>query len=449
MRVREFEYWQWSPIDDASLMILGKKYNGKPLLPRLERLHLDFELGDSHDSDALLLKLLVSPSLRRLTFSIGDWLYRSHEAGQYQEAVQNIVSRAPELRHLSVRTGISSSTLLYPIKSLQFIQKLSFPDDMVLDGVLLTHCASLSPLRDLSCRIDTRQFKYPDIKGAFPDLSRISLHGCVQDIVWFFQEISVDSLRDISLFFYGQADVGELVRSVQEVLRLFPSSLRRFSLEMAVSFRTPLPLVLAMEPLLKLRSLEAFKVHARRPGLIAIAPDGLLRMATAWPDICTLHISDYNPYYSVSLLPADVLESVALRCPCLESLKLPILDFTRLPPQAQEPLLGHGLVDLEIHLPRRREPHDSEMESTSGDDVDLLNAALFIDRLFPRLALQASDPREISLTDNGVDARRKNKFTKLLIALRAGRENAAASDRLRVAAGEEPYGGPKLDPVLL
>ena len=78
-----------------------------------------------------------------------------------------------------------------------------------------------------------------------------------------------------------------------------------------------------------------------------------------------------------------------------------------------------------------------------------LIAALFIDRLFPRLALQASDPREISLTDIGVDARRKNKFTKLLIALRAGRENAAASHWLRVAAGEEPYGGPKLDPVLL
>ena len=121
---------------------------------------------------------------------------------------------------------------------------------MIMDGVLLAHCASLPPLRDLSCRIDTRQINYPDIKGAFQGLSRISLHGSVQDIVWFFTAISVGSLRDISLFFHGQADVDELVRSVQEVLRLFPPSLRRFSLEMATTFRTPLPLILAIEPLL-------------------------------------------------------------------------------------------------------------------------------------------------------------------------------------------------------
>ncbi|RPD57351.1 hypothetical protein L226DRAFT_160601 [Lentinus tigrinus ALCF2SS1-7] len=436
VRVRVLEYGSWRPVDDASLEILSKKCNGEPLLPRLDNLQLSFDFGLPRISNlGLLIQLLVPTSLRYLKLSGNGYGTTQDHQRQYQELFQDIVSRAPHLRHLSFRGDVDQCSYLYPIKALRDVQKLSFDCNYLIDTTILAYCASLPSLRELSCRINTRATKYPDIRGAFELLSRISICGSAEDVVWFFKEISVTNLYDITLFLDRATDMDELLRLLSEVLTLFTPTLRKLYVEIDIESSELLPLVVAIEPLLNLRSLESFTMESTSP--IAISPDDLMRMASAWPDIIALHIYDRSSSSTASVLPAQVLEHIALRFPRLESLKLPRLDLTQLPPQAQEPVLDHGLVDLQFLPSRPRRDGEEHSQDSLGHDI-WLNAAVFVDRLFPRL----------DLNGNAIIAERKGgrKFANFLSALRCGRERAEALDKLRVDVGEEPY---FLDSIIL
>ncbi|TFK80810.1 hypothetical protein K466DRAFT_656436 [Polyporus arcularius HHB13444] len=444
IRVRQLKFCDWARVDHSTWMILSKRCNGAPLFPLLKRL-LDFNVRSS-DCEGAIVRLLFPPSLRSVTLFFDSWFEDEEDPRPFRDILQHIVARVPDVQHLALGRGIGRCASLHPITGLQSTTSLSFAPDISLDDVILAHCASLPTLRDLSCRVHARHAtKLPSMRGAFQLLTRISLHGSAEDIVWFFKETSVASLRDISLVFDRTVDTDELLQSILEVLKVAPRSLRKFSMKMIIARNSPEPISLieAIEPLLGLRHLQELTATSNHP--FSLSAEDLIRMVTAWPDIRVLDIHDDRTRSALSVLPAHVLEQVAHRCPCLETLKLPRVDFTGLPPQAHEPVLDHDLVDLGFYPVTSSYHNDSDDEQEDSDSpgvVDWLNAALFIDRLFPRLDSDAEGEKLIMSDKSGT------KLANLLSALRIGRRHAEAFDRMRVDSGGEPSCDSARPPIL-
>ncbi|KAI0710307.1 hypothetical protein C8T65DRAFT_829666 [Cerioporus squamosus] len=436
VRVRELNYWEWNRVDSKTWTILSRRCNGESLFPRLERL-VNFDVRNPECDAPLISHLLFPLSLRYLTLSCDPWLERERGV-QNRDMLEDIVARVPNLQHLSLSRDMDKCPSLHPIKELQELKSLSFPPNIAVDDDdLLTHCASLPSLRDFSFRIDTQHgTKLPSIKHGFHLLTRISLQGSAADIVWFFKETSVTSLRDVSLTFDRATNTYTLLRSLQAILPIVSPSLRYFSLDTTVDVSEPLSLLKAVEPLLDLRSLQKFSATSTQA--LSLSADDLVRMATAWPDIRVLHISDHRLKSSTSVLPARIMEHVALRCPRLESLKLPKVDFADLPPQAHEPVLDHGLVDLDFYPGASVEDSDDEQPEEDSRSADAsaawLNAAVFIDRLFPGLELEEDGAASMMC----VRKKGGKKLVAYLSALRTGRRHAEAFDRLRVDGIVEP-----------
>ncbi|RPD57350.1 hypothetical protein L227DRAFT_655508 [Lentinus tigrinus ALCF2SS1-6] len=455
VRVRELKYWPSTRIDSASWRILSEKCSGGPLLPRLERL-LCFDIAPH--SDAVLSHLFFPLSLRYLSVTFDAWYQRYQRKEHIEIMLRNIVSHASHLHYLSISSFqqmlCNQVKSLHPIQELHGIQSLSFASSYELDDVLLVHCKSSSTLRHLSCKIDTRgATKRPDIRGGFGSLESVSLFGSTEDIVWFFEAVCVDSLRDVAVTFDTKTDLDDLLHSTTKVLKIVSSSLRSFSLEINIDSSEALPLLKSIEPILDLPTIEKFTVQSRQP--IVVSADDIMCIANAWRDLRTLHIYHFS-LESTPRLPGRILEDIALRCPRLESLKLPVLDFTDLPPQTREPVLDHDLVDLHF-FPRSIDDPEDELSDVWPRNLDVierdlhnihtpsvwLNAALFVDRLFPRVDLDENPMRRMRVNWYG-----GLMLSLYLSAIRARRE-AGTFDKLFVGAGQREDGGVSLASMTL
>ncbi|TFK80811.1 hypothetical protein K466DRAFT_605025 [Polyporus arcularius HHB13444] len=442
IRVRELEYCIWTRVDSASSSILSDMCNGGPLLPRLERL-LEFDI--SAGCDAVIVELLFPVSLRSITLSCDAW-YEGAPALKDQDTLQSIIARVPNLRNLSLDRNVARCTSLDSIKKLQDLQSLSLDVAVAVDDVILVHCGFLPSLRDFSCRIDTRHAtKRPNIRGAFHSLSRISLQGSARDIVWFFEETSAHNLREVSLVFDWASTADELLQSVPEALNAVPPLTRSVSVRVTIELSQPLSLIDALEPLRDLQALEEVIVTCRQP--VSLPADDLVHMATAWSHLRVLHVSGHGFDPLTTTLHARILELVALRCPRLESLWLPRLEFCGLPLQEHEPVLDHGLADLDFY-PIASVEMDADAEQDDPDALDGVavwqNAALLIDRLFPALDLDATDgPRLIRIAKKG-----GREITRFLSALHIGRRHARCIDNVRVDGVGEHSCGFSLTPIL-
>ncbi|PIL32755.1 hypothetical protein GSI_04870 [Ganoderma sinense ZZ0214-1] len=112
---------------------------------------------------------------------------------------------------------------------------------------------------------------------------------------------------------------------------------------------------------------------------------GLLQMIDAWPRLTALHIAPPRERYEsrVKLSPA-VLVAIAQRCPRLAELTLPEIPLDAVPPEKNLPVVGQrALRRLRVTF------HDR------GREHALYTAALFLDRLFPCLALNPRFEQEV------------------------------------------------------
>ena len=114
----------------------------------------------------------------------------------------------------------------------------------------------------------------------------------------------------------------------------------------------------------------------------------MLQMINAWPRLTVLHIAPPRERYEgryVKLTPA-ILVALAQRCPRLAELTLPEVPLHDVPAEKDMPLVGQrALRRLRVSF---RDP-DRRGESA------LYKAALFIDRLFPCLALNPAFAEEV------------------------------------------------------
>ncbi len=356
---------------------IGRQAQGRPLLPNLRE--LDWRWTSTHCCGLLYI---ISPSLTQLTVMVdpSDGSRWEQEAA-LKTLLAGVFTIAPGITRLGVEAR-SSRTLIPAtiIARLRNVRRLAIGTQMVVDTDALRPLATLEGLKHLVLDLQTAvvQDVIPSFVG-FNDLESLTLVQHPRDDL-FFRVLASPRLVKLDIGVFVIRSTSSVSRTCEVWAHAFPS-LRTISCTfccMNIPTHSE-PLARQINPLFALPTISSLCLHLGN-GQCTISNADIHDIAMAWPGLVTLELSNASSRAADSEGLGVVSESLldlALRCPNLKKLHLPLLEISwrDLANSEGYPLLDHGLQDLK--LPNCK---------VEFDQYSL--GALLLDRLFPHLKLQ-------------------------------------------------------------
>ncbi|RDX48890.1 hypothetical protein OH76DRAFT_638202 [Lentinus brumalis] len=363
-----------SPMRDilaATWVHIGRQAQGRPLLPNLRELY--WRWSSTHCCGLLYI---VSPSLTHLTIMVdpNDGSRWEREAA-FKTLLAGVFTTAPGITRIEVEAR-SSPTIIPAtiIARLRSVRRLAIGGQLVTDTDALRPLATLEGLRHLV--LGLVQDVVPSFIG-FNDLESLTLVQYPRDDL-FFRVLASQRLVNLKIGFFVIRSTSSVSRTCEVWAHAFPS-LRTISCTFGC-LNIPThsePLASHIQPLFALPTISSLCLRLGN-GQCTISNADIHDIAMAWPGLVTLELSNASSRAADSegLGVASLLD-LALRCPNLKKLRLPLLEISwrDLANSDGYPLLDHGLQDLK--LPNCK---------VEFDQYSL--GALLLDRLFPHLKLQ-------------------------------------------------------------
>ena len=321
--------------------------------------------------------------------------------------LQQIVSTAPGITSLSIHNHLSiPSSCFFPIQNLQNLDTL-YARECELDFPLLLSLGTL-PLRSLAVTVDLRNIPQPSedededyepFDDCFRSLKYLTVRGTPEHIDLFLNNTTTCELKTITVEFLSGASQDLITRCIEDIAEdalLYDPVLRELTVaypceshcddehsSSAANTLRNASLSDVLGPALGLLSLRKVTLDFHK--IPALDNADLLQMMDAWPRLTALHITPPRERYGshVKLTPS-VLVAFAQQCPRLAELTLPEVSLDDVPAETDMPLVGQrALRRLRVWF------------RDCGREHVLYKAALFIDRLFPCLALDPAFAEEV------------------------------------------------------
>ncbi len=406
--------------------MLFKRYNGS-FLPHLEELlHLDpSAFTTSH------LEMFLPSTLCKLGVRF-NWFRSGQSPLTIAVEVSQIASHAPLLTSLSIDTFRQlayPSASLYPLVTLSRLRDLDI-SGIPMNGVTLSHLALLPDLRTVATSIKLEASDKPlKSNDCSSNIETLQLHGSPQDLATFLCTIPLLRLCTLSLKFSSvadsernlasEADTRTLTESIALIMSSTPKKLVELKLICGHPYPT-LPVSAVIQPTLAFHALRSAVFDFYQ--CIDLDDDELIRMLTAWPNLTSLRVLSFTHGTTPNKpFTASVLQTIALLFPQLETLELPLVDFSGLPPQKGVVRVGHQLQRLVFYAL----PESSEDEDVSSGLL-WTQAALYVDRLFPCA--------DMGYATRGILGTSGVTIVSHLRAIRSRRRISEKLDELRVTA---------------
>ncbi|KAM5544998.1 hypothetical protein V8D89_001109 [Ganoderma adspersum] len=408
-RVKVLHDKGWSTIHPSTWAFVARWCGPEPLLPNLEELS---GLPISVRSPATMM--FISPKLRSLSLALtiddNGHGYEKLLKGDPMTAyilLQQIVSTAPGIRSLSIYNHLSiSSSCFFPIQNLQNIDTL-YARECELDFFLLRSLGT-RPLRSLVVTVDMKNIPEPSsdededygpFYGCFRTLKHLTVRGTPEHIDLFLDNTTTCELKTIAVEFLSGASQNLITRCIADIAEdalLYDPVLRELTITYpreshydderdgrAANTLRSASLADVITPALGLLFLRKVTLDFHR--IPALIDTDLRLMIDAWPRLTALHImSPRERYGSRVKLTPSILVDFARQCPRLVELTLPEVPLHDVPAEKDMPLVGQRALRRLWVCFRDR-----------GPESVLYKAALFIDRLFPCLALDPAFAEEV------------------------------------------------------
>ncbi|KAI1785839.1 hypothetical protein LXA43DRAFT_1113303 [Ganoderma leucocontextum] len=327
--------------------------------------------------------------------------------------LQQIVSTAPGIRTLAITNHLSlPSSSYYPIGTLENIVELDALNS-VLDFALLWWLGTTRPLRSLAVTVDLANIppppedpedeydEYSPFDDGFDTLKPLTVRRTPEHIDLFLDTTVTCDLETHTVEFLRNASkvvITRCLENIPEDALLGQPVLRELTIKYpyeshndddddddeggSANMLRDTSLVDVISPALGIPFLRKVTLDFYR--IPTLTDAGLLQMIDAWPKLTVVHVTPSRERYSshVTLTPS-VLVAFARRCPRLAELTLPEVPLHDVPAEKDMPVVGQrALQRLRVSFRERGRQHV------------LYKAALFIDRLFPCLALNLSFEEE-------------------------------------------------------
>ncbi|KAH9924459.1 uncharacterized protein B0H18DRAFT_1119984 [Fomitopsis serialis] len=379
------EYSESQPIHPSVLLSLYRALGHQPLLPRLRT--LSWRHDDLADHDVLYF---VSPSLRSLSFRFFDDVNTVTENIDgvtrkflYETLCEQVATAAPGLETLTV---MSYATPYYFVPfgkcgGLREVAITGQPSQYThglgalssLDNLTRLHLRDASELgQDVVQELPGfRGLKAVRIEGDPRSICRVLMGFATSDAT--LCEIEVEIRTPYSCDPQTATDLLSTIKSHFSV-SLHKLTLSNLPLESthgdASPSLHPLPLLFG------LRNLHT--VYLFIPSRIAVSDEDLCAITSSWANIVSLRIRWKTAGDVVMARPTlDCLPRIARSCPHLRMLYVSSMDLTFAAGLDTYPSLSHHLDFLGI-------------ESISDrQEIDVMDVALLLDRLFPFLDIKA------------------------------------------------------------
>ena len=417
-RVRVLHDKDWSTVHSSTWAFIARWCGADPLLPNLEELS-----GLPLNLRSPTTLMFISPKLRILSVL----LTTDHDGRGRRPLVQGdpatvhvllmqIASTAPGIASLTIANHLSlTSPCYYALDAFENIEELDVRDCVLNFHLLWT--LGTRPLRSFAATVDMTDLpspptgsgdedeEYDPFEGCFLTLKHLTVRETPENIDLFLYHTTTCALETIALEFTSGANQELVTRCIENIpddaLLARPSVLRSLAIKYpyeshyddehpsgnaaAHTLRgASLPDVI--RPALRIPSLR--KVTLDFHNVPALTDAGILQMIDAWPRLTALHIAPPQERYEsryVKLTPA-VLVAFAQQCPRLSELTLPEVPLHDVPAEKDMPLVGQRAL---------RRLRVSFRDPDRGGESVLYKAALFIDRLFPCLALDPAFAEEV------------------------------------------------------
>ncbi|KAI0667119.1 hypothetical protein C8Q78DRAFT_1082620 [Trametes maxima] len=368
--------------------------------------------------------VLISPTLRHLHISFGEYLDLTHTValGSLLSCLLPVFASLESLRlgHKAPLDFYSEPTASFLVDRphsdwLPALQSFTLLDDMItLAPSVLQTLASFN-LRELNIGIEVFDVEEnpSHTPGAFlPVLRKLTVRGPSGPTSRFVEYAAGSDLESLALIFDDVSFPSEtmLLEDFARAARCLTQSARRFTAKFVSQVVDRLSPAFDINsivfPLFPASNLTDISLRFIRM-YTALHGETLQNITNAWPQLSKLHIEEeiivHDGFNDLDL--QDILNMVT-RLPALRRLTLPYLNIDELPSLETLQLLNHNLATLRIStLPNR-------------GYKEYLELALLLDRAFPDLDLcTAAMERNV---DNAW-----NEVERILLPLQIGRRAAS------------------------
>ncbi|KAI0740674.1 hypothetical protein C8Q76DRAFT_200011 [Earliella scabrosa] len=310
-------------------------------------------------ADIALLLLLLSPALLELYLSFHDDQPETDPrppilpsvAGMLLESISSV---APDLTIFYMDEHFPApSQHIRALGRLKKLKELKLCDpETTVDAAALRAISSLPSLKTLSIE-DLRLYGAPlDLEESIRALETLYVHANPDDLVRFIRASQFAVLKHLDIMIH--CEDGQLPEEqLSCIFELLPLSVHNLRIGFCDGSATSPPagpltdLLRLAQPLKNLVDLT-IDSGARK---ITIYDDDLKVLADLWPRLHKFVFADdkEHPRLQADSRPTfAALSDLARRCPALETLAMPCLDATSLPPLDELPALTHGLHWLEF-----------------------------------------------------------------------------------------------------
>lgn len=400
--------------------------SSQPLLPRLRTLVV-------HDIDAAeqgAWMLLLSPSVRTLRMSFIEGSLSAASASRSRlsatESLFPLVAAAiPDLTEFWIEGGLPEDLpprYLFSLARLKRLEKLNtIYSGAVVDHEALQCISHMTALRNVELRICLDGIGPSDslqLGEAFDGLTNIHISGSIHDIRRLFKAIRCPNLISFGLTISAAPTMKVLKDSLAEACDRVSKSISEAHIYVSAHIDSPdISLGDILQPYLPFREMASMEMEFDHH-IPCWNDEDMLAFANAWPLLKSFFWSCGVPDPLPLPLPsqptvAGVVE-LARRCPRLEYLTLPLLDVRTLPRPRDVPPVGHkSMQSLDVG------------RYIGGETANLLDLAVILDVLFPRLKRQRCCIRAkdgVSLENTDADCLPVRMTDLLLAAFSARRE---------------------------
>ncbi|KAI0366698.1 hypothetical protein BV20DRAFT_1055365 [Pilatotrama ljubarskyi] len=382
------------PVHRTVWIMLERKSAGQPLLPRLRTL----ALMSLRVNDPVTLTVLLAPSVRNLRLSFEDGLTMPEDLTHTRLSpvgilLQLAIEAVPQLSTLHIESGLPKQmpTLPYfsPLVHLNGLEKL----DLLYSGAvvdyqtlqLFSHIPSLRNLLVQLSLADAGQADDLRFGEAFERLGELHLSGSIYEIRRVIQASNFLNLTSFALSVSIANTIEDLKDALAAICNRMPQSIDDANLFCSAAISSPaMSLAEILRPYLSFDKLGTMDVEFDNY-VPRVDDHDCLAFARAWPSLTRFHLSCWMPEThrrrpDPPPQPTVLgLAEFARHCPRLDLLTLPYLDVWTLPSPRSVPRSGQeALRHLQI------------AEYLGGETANLLDLALILDLLFPRLGCERS-----------------------------------------------------------
>lgn len=372
---------------------------GASLLPRLRRANIMIPVNNPDGYLRLLPPSLCKLDLTlELTYNVAPWKIIQEQSAAGKDAAMQVAwalfhslpSMFRNLSELWVHSGLDGipMRLLESVSNFSQLRELQLQHSgAVFDQAALEKLSHIPPLRHLEIRIDLGDSQGEsalDFGEGFQHLVEVRIQGHITDLCAFFQSSHCMNIVEFVLYI----DTFDMDTIVVE-LPLLLSSINNTVTKLSFNFDYPIDSGLVhfatlFGPLLAFGAVTSFYVETQGDFGLHMSDADLQSFANAWPHLTFFRFDDAGsgPPPNEAELELPTIASViafARCCPALEFLWFDALDVRALPPASQVPAIAHPTLK-----------HLSSTRLIGGQDVNLLDLAVIIDRLCPEFETPAS-----------------------------------------------------------